>query len=99
MVSRKALKEVKLEKKACIVCQTEYKPSELIDLNLDPEPIEHMRKALIEKRARKERKEHEEVKEEPTKLVKEDFHMGALDRLGGEFRDVIRSRSSSGCGI
>lgn len=45
---------------------------------------------------KKEKKEvEEEVKEEPTKLVKEDFHIGALDRLGGEFRDVIRSRSSN----
>jgi len=25
-------------------------------------------------------------------MVKEDVHVGVLDRLGGEFRDVIRNR-------
>jgi hypothetical protein len=57
MVSRKALKEVQLEKKACIVCQKEYNHGELIDLNLEPEYLEHMRRALIEKKKKREKKE------------------------------------------
>ena len=52
-VSRKALKEVQLDRKACIICQEEYKSSDLIDLNLEPEQLGHMRRALIEKRRKK----------------------------------------------
>jgi hypothetical protein len=42
-----------------------------------------MRKALIEKKKKKEKKEEEEVKDTTRKLVKEDMHIGVLDRLGG----------------
>jgi hypothetical protein len=34
VVSRKALKEVQIEKRACVVCQQECKEDDLIDLNL-----------------------------------------------------------------
>lgn len=94
MVSRKALKEVKLENRACVVCQQEYKEDDLIDLNQEPERLEHLRKALIEKRKKKEKKEEGEEDPKPRKIVKEDAHLGVMDRLGGEFRDVIRNRDS-----
>ncbi len=56
VVSRKALKEVKLEERACVVCQEKCKEEDLIDLNLEPERIELMRRALIERRKKKEKK-------------------------------------------
>jgi predicted RNA-binding protein YlxR (DUF448 family) len=93
-VSRKALKEVKLESRACVVCQQEYKVDDLIDLNQEPERLEFLRKALIEKRRKKEKREDGEEEEKTRKLVKEDFPIGVMDRLGGEFRDVIRHRQS-----
>jgi hypothetical protein len=94
VVSRKALKEVQLEKRACVVCQQECKDGDLIDLNLEPERIELMRRAVIERRKKKEKKEEGDEEVKPRKLVKEDAHIGAMDRLSGEFRDVIRNRGS-----
>jgi hypothetical protein len=69
----------------------------LIDLNLDGEKIEHLRKSLIEKKKKRERKhdDEDEVKDPLGKKVKTDAHISALDRLGGEFRDVIRARGSN----
>lgn len=56
VVSRKALKEVKLDSRACVVCQQEFKEEDLIDLNQEPERLEFQRKALIERRRKKEKK-------------------------------------------
>lgn len=53
-----------------------------------------MRKALMERRKKKEKKEEGEEEVKPRKLLKEDMHVGVMDRLGGEFRDVIRNRGS-----
>lgn len=56
MVSKKALKEVKLEKKACVVCEKSCRPEDFIDLNLEAEVLEAMRRVLIEKKKKKEKK-------------------------------------------
>lgn len=53
-----------------------------------------MRRAIIERRKKKEKKEEGEEEARPRKLVKEDAHVGVMDRLAGEFRDVIRNRGS-----
>jgi hypothetical protein len=95
VVSRKALKEVKLEQRACVVCQQPYREEDLIDLNLEPDRLELMRKALIERRKKKTKPEEDEEDAKPRKLVKEDAHLGVMDRLSGEFRDVIRTRESN----
>ena len=57
-----------------------------------------MRKILIERKKKRDRTnegEDKEAKDELKKKVKTDAHINSLDRLSGEFRDVIRSRSSN----
>ena len=56
MVSKKALKEVKLEKRACVVCEKPCTAEDFIDLNLEAEVLEVMRRVLIEKKKKKEKK-------------------------------------------
>ena len=65
-------------------------------MNLEGELLVNTRKALIQMRKKKEKKEQpkEEIDGKPTKKVKTDMHINTLDRLGGEFRDVIRARES-----
>jgi hypothetical protein len=91
------LKEVKTDKKVCIICQEEYDEGDLIDLNLEGKELEFHRKNLLEKRQKKEKKENgdDEVKDELRKKVKLDVHLNSMDRLGDEFRDVIRARNST----
>ena len=99
MISRKALKEVKNESQVCVVCQKEYQDKDIIDLNLEGEKLEIMRKILLERKRKRKRDranegEDKEGKDDLKKKVKTDVHINPLDRLSGEFRDVIRSRSS-----
>ena len=94
--SKKALQEVGTEnEKKCVVCQKPYSSDDLIDLNMDTAHAEYKRKCLLEKKNKKEKKPEEEVKGEPRKMVKIDPHINAMDRLTGEFRDVIRQRESN----
>jgi len=99
MISRKALKEVKNESQVCVVCQKEYQDKDIIDLNLEGEKLEIMRKILLERKRKRKRDranegEDKEGKDDLKKKVKTDVHISPLDRLSGEFRDVIRSKNS-----
>lgn len=56
-----------------------------------------MRKILIERKKKRDRVQEGDgdEKDELKKKVKTDVHLNSLDRLSGEFRDVIRSRNSN----
>jgi hypothetical protein len=99
ILSRKAFKEVQVVKedtkaKKCIVCMTEYQDKDVIDLSLDGAELERKRVDLLEKnlKAKKPTEENIEVLGEPIKKRKLDVHLNTIERLDGEFRDVIRER-------
>ena len=89
--SRKAFKEVKTEEntRKCIICELEYEPKDLVDLNLEGPEIERKKKEMLQKQLKKtiekggEKAELGEMGEPKKRVKKEDMHISSLDRLGG----------------
>ena len=93
---------MKIEEKSqkCIICEIEYEQKDLIDLNLEGSEIEKKKKEILKKQLKKliekegEKTELGNIGEPKKRVKKEDMYVSSLDRLGGEFRDVVRDRSS-----